>query len=397
MSWEKVIEHYYGSYKKGGLFGKKYTIQLMVYPSSIAGEGFESYNGVLGDQIINYTISFGDVKRVFKGNYNGEENITIEYKKHSVVSCSTATMVLLGVPDIDNWVELINETWQKYLEAEKQKRDIEIAKKEKKEQLKAEKEEKALQFYKSCYDFHIKEETPRYTLFESPNKVALIYIDESRSLNFLKIDGYEEEEHNGCIAYEDIHYYEKAGNIHYTTDIHGQYTSYGGSITGGSFSKLAAVGGGLLFGLMGMGIGAALTYKPARQEAVNTSFVIESDVRKIDDRSVILNFYSNTKKQYIDIELPQEVFNFLQTYIPEKKMSIVEELEKKTVVQQSENLIRNGELLKVTARPSENALEDKTSVDSFQEKIEKLKIMKEAGLLSDEEFEEEKKKLLSLI
>ena len=36
-------------------------------------------------------------------------------------------------------------------------------------------------------------------------------------------------------------------------------------------------------------------------------------------------------------------------------------------------------------------------MDDFKQKVEKLKIMKEAGLLSDEKFEEERNKLLGMI
>lgn len=147
-----------------------------------------------------------------------------------------------------------------------------------------------------------------------------------------------------------------------------------------------------------MAIGAALTYKPAEQKPVNTSFSIDSDIRKIDDRSVILNFYSDTKRQYIDIELPQDIYNFLQTYLPEKKYGIVDELEKKTVVHQSADIISEGSLLKVDVKPELPTIESQEkSMEEFKIKIEKLKMMKEAGLLSDEKFAEEQAKLLSMI
>lgn len=218
----------------------------------------------------------------------------------------------------------------------------------------------------------------------------------------MKIDGYAEEESDGIITYENIHYYEKAGNISYTTEINGNYSSFGGSMTGGNFSKLAAVGGGLLFGFMGMTLGAALTYKPAGQKPVNTAFSIESDIKKIDDRSVMLNFYSETKKQYIDIELPQDIYNFLQTYLPEKKFSIVDELEKKTAVHQSTDMIENGSLLKAPVKTEtisigQKGAQETDAMEEFKKKVEKLKIMKEAGLLSDEKFEEEQAKLLDMI
>ncbi len=38
-----------------------------------------------------------------------------------------------------------------------------------------------------------------------------------------------------------------------------------------------------------------------------------------------------------------------------------------------------------------------TTMEDFKQKVEKLKIMKDAGLLSDEEFKEEQSKLLNMI
>lgn|GEM_PF-4296652 len=250
---------------------------------------------------------------------------------------------MLGIDDIQKWYNLLEETQTAFAENKVKRQQAELQRREEQHRLAIEAEEKAINFFKDCYSFHIKDNTPAYELFSDKNKVALIYIEENKSLNFLKIDGYTQEENNGVISYDNIHYYEKAGNVSYTTDIHGSYSSFGGSMTGGNFSKLATVGGGLLFGLMGMALGSALTYKSAEQTPTNTSFSIESDIRKIDDSSVILNFYSEIKKQYIDIELPQDIYNFLQTYLPEKKYGIVDELEKKTVVHQSTDIIENYE------------------------------------------------------
>lgn len=227
----------------------------------------------------------------------------------------------------------------------------------------------------------------------------LLYIDENKGLNFLKIDGYAEEENRGIITYDNIHYYEKAGNVHYTTDIHGNYSSFGGSITGGNFSKFATMGGGLLFGLMGMAVGAALTYKPIEQKPIETKFTISSDVKVIDDRNVILNFYSDSKGQYVDIELPYDVYNFLSTYLPEKKYGIVDELEKRTAIHQSAQIIERGDLLRVPVSQEIQRIEErnKSSDTLFEQKIKKLKMMKEAGLLSEDEFDKKRKELLDMI
>ena len=95
-----------------------------------------------------------------------------------------------------------------------------------------------------------------------------------------------------------------------------------------------------------------------------------------------------------DIELPQEIYNFLQTHLPEKKYEIVSEVEKHNAVNKAIN-----EQKMINAPETKAALPnaEKLSFDEFKEKVDKLKIMKDAGLLSDEEFNAEKTKLLALI
>lgn len=112
-----------------------------------------------------------------------------------------------------------------------------------------------------------------------------------------------------------------------------------------------------------------------------------------------MNFYSDMKKQYVDIELPQDIYNFLQTYLPEKKYSIVDELEKKTVIHQSTTAIESGSLLKSVPKQEQISIDkrESMSIEDFKLKVEKLKIMKDAGLLSDEKFEQEQAKLLQLL
>lgn len=401
MAWnaEEVIDYYYGEHKKGGLLGRKNLIKLIIYHSHIEGNAYTLFDGEWSKESIAYNIGFNLIEKIYMEKDGNTQLIKIDYHKDSVVNISKQTLILPIMEDINKWVKLLENTHKEFQKNANEKRKLELEKKEKRRQLEIQNEQEALEFYNDCYKFHIKENTPSCTLFEDKNKIALIYISEDKSLNFLKIDGYQKEENNGVIEYKNLHYFERAGNVHYTTDIHGDYSSFGGSMTGGKSSKLATVGGGLLFGLMGMAIGAALTYKPAEQKPTQTSLHIDSDIRKIDDRSVILNFYSDMKRQYVDIELPQDIYNFLQTYLPEKKYGIVDELEKKTVVHQYSDLIESGNLLKVSPKNDSGLLENKNtdSTENFAKKIEKLKMMKEAGMLTDEEFDLEKKKLLASI
>lgn len=400
MGLERIIEAYYGKYKSG-LFGKQHSIKLFIYPSHIEGNAFGYHDGNLSDDSCPFNISYESIKKMYVGKIKNDVNITIEYKVDFVMlrACATATIMLMGIDEPQKWLQIIETAKDKYCKELDEKRRIEIEEKEKQRQLKIQREETALRFYQECFAFYIKEATPVYQLFADKNKIALLYIDENRGLNFLKIDGYAEEENRGIITYENIHYYEKAGNVHYITDIHGNYSSFGGSMTGGNFSKLATMGGGLLFGLMGMAVGVALTYKPVEQKPIETNFTISSDVKTIDDRNVILNFYSDSKGQYVDIELPYDVYNFLSTYLPEKKYGIVDELEKRTVIHQSAKIIERGDLLSVPVSQKTQRIEERNenSVALFEQKIKKLEMMKEARLLSEDEFDKKRKELLDMI
>lgn len=397
MSFGDIIEREIDSYYHeniGGIFSKRTITKLVVYPTRIETTAFPIYEGTVQKESKTYYFEFSEIKKIYEDTVSGKEGIVVEYISNSIVG-GTQKVIILGIPDREKWIDLIESAKDKLIE-KKRKEDEEKREKELEAKLQSEKiESDALNFYKSCYSFHIPENTPIYELLRAKNKIAAIYVGNDHSLNFLKIDGYGKEESNATIPYNKIHYYEKAGNIHYVSDIHGNYSSYGGSFTGGDFSKLATVGGGLLFGMMGMTAGALLTYKPAEYKGAQTFFHIDSDVKKIDERSVILNYYSDIKKQYIDIEMPADIYNFLQTHLPNKKYGIVLELEKKLALQQelqlSEKTIERLEEKSV----AESAQND--SMEIFKIKVDKLKMMKDADLLTDEEFRAEMDKLIKML
>lgn len=353
MDLEKCIDFYYGEYKSG-LLSKKYDIKLGVYPSKLVGMGFEYYNNGLSKEVFSFEIICSEILKIYIDKISKAETLFIEYRGASIVKDKKSVVALPGMDNVERWLNLVEVTTQKYKQQQREKQQLELKRQEESHKAIIQIDEKAKKFYEKCYMFHVKETTPSYQLFTDKNKIALIYIDQNKALNFLKIDGYSQEENNAVISHENIHYYEKAGSISYSTDIHGNYSSFGGSITGGNFSKLASVGGGLLFGTIGMAMGAALTYKPIKQTPMTTTF----------------------KRQYVDIELPQDIYNFLQTYLPEKRYGLVDELEKKSIINQSGGNVECSD---------------------FKQKIEKLKMMKEAGLFSDEKFREEQEKLLQMI
>lgn len=87
----------------------------------------------------------------------------------------------------------------------------------------------------------------------------------------------------------------------------------------------------------------------------------------------------------------------MQTHLPNKKYGIVLELEKKIALQQE---------LQLSEKPTEGErLEEKSvaesaqndSMETFKIKVAKLKMMRDADLLTDEEFRAEKDKLIKML
>lgn len=102
------------------------------------------------------------------------------------------------------------------------------------------------------------------------------------------------------------------------------------------------------------------------------------------------------KKQYIDIELPSDIYNFLQTYLPEKKQNIVLELEKKAIIEQELLGVESEEKRKLEVK-KQQGVDANDSIEAFKLKVDKLKMMKDADLLTVEEFNIEKAKLLEML
>ncbi len=388
---DKCNEYYSGVYKKG-MLGKKYDMKIFLYTEFAEVVAFYWFENELSSETGTFKIDYEEISDAFIMDVKGDKGILIEFahKEKIVSSQRKSQVVIMGINKANEVVELIINTKNRSINRRRQKEETRKHQESERKLRIIQEEESAQQFFDKCYEYHInKNENPYYDLLRNKYEVALIYIDKDKNLNFLRIDGYNQEESNGVIPFSKIHYYERAGSIHYTTEINGAYSSFGGSITGVTFSKKATFWGGLLLGPMGMAGGALLTHKPSKTEMPNTELSIESDIRKVDDRNIILNYYSDAHKQYIDIELPMEVYNFLQTHIPEKKYEIVMELEKKSLLSQSTKQIDSVEPLNV---PTQNS-----QVDDFKAKIEKLKMMYDMGILTDIEFDAEKKKLLESI
>lgn len=286
--FEKAMASCAFEVKRGGILGKKYDVSLLIYEKKIIGEAFDLFESSLHHS--HFDLPYERINKVDIIAVEGKESVIVEYKSDSLIHSNFLKKVVLwGISEPAKWATIIEDARQKRMNQLDEQKEKERKEREKRENEMLQREKQAEQYYQNCYSFHIQPETPVYTFSTGKNEIVALYVGQNKALNFLRINGYSQEENVGTIPFEKIHYYEKAGNVSYTTDIHGSYSSYGGSFTGGRYSKLAALVGGALFGFMGMTAGALLTYKPTQQMTNNTHITLESETIKIDDRNVILN------------------------------------------------------------------------------------------------------------
>lgn len=390
MMNEKCLGFFFSEFKPR--FKKKMNMNISLYRDYFQCQGVTiAGNTIVSEETLVYNIPYEKLKSVEIILFQNEPCLKICFTMEAFFGANSDMEVF--VPKLENCEECkkaILKRRELFYTYREQQRLLKVEQQEKEKQYELD----AADFYHTCCDFHMKEGTPSYTIYEEKNRIVAVTVDEKKGLTFLKIDGYEKSEDVGVIPYDKIHYYEKAGNVHYVSDIKGNYSSFGGSLTGATFSKRAALLHGILFGPMGMATAALMSYKPAEQKPAETHFDIQSQAQRIDERNVILNFYSDEKKQYLDIELPQDIYNFLQTYLPEKRYVIVSELEKHEAIQQTAPL-QNA--LEAPAAVPQLPEQKKLTLDEFKEKVEKLKLMYDAGFLTDEEFTQAKAELLSEI
>ena len=392
-NYEKCLYVINTEFKAG--FRKRIQMHVYLYESCFQCAGVSIESDTISDCAPSFEIQYENLISAELTNYRNEPCLKLCFYYASAFTAKSRTDIyILGAESFEECRDKILLFKEQYLAKKAQQEELKKSQLAEREKAEKQYEIESEEFYNKCYNFHVKENTPVFTLYEEKNQIVLIYIDNNNGLNFLKINGYEKSEDAGLIPYDKIHYYEKAGDIHYVAETNGSYSSFGGSLTGATFSKRAALLHGFLFGPMGMATAALMSYKPAEQKPTETHFNISSETKRIDERSVILNFYSDEKKQYVDIELPQEIYNFLQTHIPHKRYMIVSELEKHAAVQTA---ALDQKTIEAPIVKQQFPEPKKFTMEEFKEKIEKLKLMNEAGFLTEEEFAQAKAELLSNI
>ena len=149
---EKCIDFYYSDYKNG-IFGKKISIRLAVYPSYIEGIGFGVYENQLNNNASTFEISFGNLIKVYIGQLGKEQMLCIDYLADSVVYNKKSILALPGIQDVNKCVALIDKTKNEYEIEKNRKEQRRIELQAEQDRLAIENEQKAEKFYKECLHF----------------------------------------------------------------------------------------------------------------------------------------------------------------------------------------------------------------------------------------------------
>lgn len=395
---------YYESYYKTNVLARPQEINLTITSSHIYGIGFicDQHATQEGDlEYKRFNHSLDQITKIYVNDNIKTSPLYIQIDEEVKGVLNRRRIILPCLSNVDKIVQMIYEIKAEY--------DIfvENDRKREKQRHKEETEKNAIlkkeqnEFFEKTYNEHVTAtERPAYIFEKTPLLASVLYVGEDNSLNFLSIDGENMKSAQGVIAYENVHYYDFARAMHYTTGINGSL--FGGSFTGSNSNESITkrVIDGLLFGPMGMDVGETEGYKPISD--ANAVIDQYGSSYRVDESSVILNYYSIVHKQFVDIEFNSEIYNFLQTYLPEKKYDIVLEVEKQKAAQKAmADFVKPAEPV-ATAKATEKIaaaseiLPDMT-LEEFEIAVKKLKAMRDSELITTKEFNIEKKKLLSLL
>ena len=190
---EKCKATFLGGYKLN--FWKFLDNAIHIYDTYIHFEGITIYDDTVSDKTTSRDVDLRDIKSVSFSTFKGKKCLVIKYIGDSIVGNQESTLYFFDMNgltgDFDVCKEMVSKAVNDNLEKLRQQH---LAQMEYQNESQRQKK-KSKDFYNSCLNFHIKENTPRFDLYnkEEEYRAVIVYINEDKSLNFLKVDGETKE------------------------------------------------------------------------------------------------------------------------------------------------------------------------------------------------------------
>lgn len=217
---QKIVQKYFGQYKNKGINFKKFDMELFLYQTYIEGIGCWGHRKGIQPDPSKYKIQLTEIDSLKMINFNGTNAIRIDYSNDSSLLYYNEQHIIIP---ISNCIEAINTIENAIKNAKETDKEEAIIAKRKSIEESHRRHIEHEKFFNACYEFHIgNKQRPNFELNRMDLRLTSIYLDDDKNLNFLRIDGENQEESNGIIPSAKIHYYEKAGNIHFLTNITGK-------------------------------------------------------------------------------------------------------------------------------------------------------------------------------
>ena len=358
------ILRYHGEFNKGRLGAKKYPLRLELYPSHIEGEGFwVEGTGDLSQYTISINISMAQLRKATEVEINGDTALQIEYTKNHTYHGTKEYVIILGVQNCDEWISAIAKTKEAFFENEKREKDLAYKKRlaEKEEAAKKAAEEEAARLAAEEAARKAEEEAARVAAEEEASNAEeaarLAAEEESRKAEEVARLAAEEEarkaEEVARLAAEALRAEEEAR------------------------ARAEAE------------VKAAAAAK-AREEA-ELQARAEAEAARAREEAAAAKAAEEAKMAE---ERALEELAAKALAQAEEAARAAQADENITAVTQEETV---SQPITHMGEEEVEMSDEKITVDEFKEKLDKLMLLKDAGILSEAEFSAEKAKLISLM
>ena len=413
----RVLYNYNGEYKKG-LLGKK-KISAKLYEDYIEGTGAEIHIGELRE--VPFRLNISDIKKVEIKEINDNKCIQIEYvpENEEERARGNSKLLLPNVDKIEEAKKVLYDMVDKLFQEATRKALLE-----------REKKEGAKKFYNEKMEaYGLNGETKYHKLMDVDKQYVGFYVDKS-AVGVIAVDGQNQQDGKFSIAYDKVRYFGKIENVTEKYDAISQLEFDGVSIDISKFGGVVLTYKNVNGKYVALKLPAdiydelekaipnkeyslviaeekaeAERLEAARLEAerleaeriAKEKAEAERKAREEEEARLEAERIAKEKAEAERLEAERIAKAKAEEERLAKEMAAREEAERIAREKIEEEVRLAKEKEEAEKKQAAAKAEPADEMVAFEKRIKKLMIMKNTGILTEAEFEEEKKKLFDLL